>query len=487
MGMAMTVLSFAMLSNCAGIRVQQLRPADLNPVSVVASVEDRAMRTYTRAVKYYESLRFVYEIQTQIKDWREKSAAEQQPTTTTAAEAGPAAAKFDQTGCDAMNCAKHSDVQATAFCRSCGKALCDVCQIKSQGTVFCEEHRPMETNVLHNDAIYGRPEYSPYTAPVVPPLPPQQQMLPPMAPRPALGAPSVASSASPGLAFILGWIPGVGAIYNGQYAKGLVHAVVFGMLVTVLDSRTRGFEPLFGMGMVAFIFYMAFEAYHTAKRRTQGIPVEEFSSLMHYDPNSGRLPLGPVLMIGFGCVVPAGQFRPHSSGPDSEVLAGGTDWCWLIPADGPRAIAQAVEGQRRKKIAMDNTLAKLIRASRGPVLLMTFGALLAIHQFSGISFDQTFPVLIIVFGMMWLLERMTPQRAGETVINVPQMAPLPPMEARDPLAYDPLREVHRNVYGDVPVPVTRTVPLPVTPPPAAVDRNQDIPTAEHPIRREGGN
>ena len=36
---------------------------------------------------------------------------------------------------------------------------------------------------------------------------------------------------------------------------------------------------------------------------------------------------------------------------------------------------------------MDNTLAKLIRAARGPVLLMTLGALLAIHQFSGVSFQ----------------------------------------------------------------------------------------------------
>ena len=103
---------------------------------------------------------------------------------------------------------------------------------------------------------------------------------------------------------------------------------------------------------------------------------------------------------------------------------------------------------------MDNTLAKLIRAARGPVLLMTLGALLAIHQFSGVSFDQTFPVLIIVFGMMWLLERMVPRRAGDMVVNVaqqpPQMAPLPPMEPRDPLAYDPLRDVHQRVYGDVP-------------------------------------
>jgi hypothetical protein len=78
MGMAMTVLSFAMLSKCAGIQPRQLRPSDLNPVSVMGSVEDRAMRTWTRGVKYYESLRFVYEIQTQIKDWRDKSAAAQE-------------------------------------------------------------------------------------------------------------------------------------------------------------------------------------------------------------------------------------------------------------------------------------------------------------------------------------------------------------------------------------------------------------------------
>ena len=32
------------------------------------------------------------------------------------------------------------------------------------------------------------------------------------------------------IALFLGFIPGVGAIYNGQYAKGLVHAVVFGLI-----------------------------------------------------------------------------------------------------------------------------------------------------------------------------------------------------------------------------------------------------------------
>jgi len=47
--------------------------------------------------------------------------------------------------------------------------------------------------------------------------------------------PHFMSDVSPGLAFFLGWIPGVGAIYNGQYAKGLVHAVLWGVLVSLTN------------------------------------------------------------------------------------------------------------------------------------------------------------------------------------------------------------------------------------------------------------
>ena len=50
--------------------------------------------------------------------------------------------------------------------------------------------------------------------------------------------------------------------------------------------------------------------------------------------------------------------------------------------------------------------ATFIQAARGPVLLMTLGGLLAIHQNTAWSFEQTFPVLIIVFGIMKLLERV---------------------------------------------------------------------------------
>ena len=50
--------------------------------------------------------------------------------------------------------------------------------------------------------------------------------------------------------------------------------------------------------------------------------------------------------------------------------------------------------------------ATFIQAARGPVLLMTLGVLLAIHQNTAWGFEQTFPILIIVFGIMKLLERV---------------------------------------------------------------------------------
>jgi hypothetical protein len=75
MGMAMTVLSFAMLERCTGVRVQHIQPADLNPVRIWGGVEDRAIRLRDRGVKYYENLRWVYEIETQLKSLQDQQEA----------------------------------------------------------------------------------------------------------------------------------------------------------------------------------------------------------------------------------------------------------------------------------------------------------------------------------------------------------------------------------------------------------------------------
>jgi hypothetical protein len=104
------------------------------------------------------------------------------------------------------------------------------------------------------------------------------------------------------LAFLLGLIPGVGAIYNAQYVKGLIHVVVFGVLISIVSSgeASGGMEPLFGMLIAAWVAYMAFEAYHTAKKRQLGQPVEEFSSLISLRSQQARFPVGPAILIAIG-------------------------------------------------------------------------------------------------------------------------------------------------------------------------------------------
>ncbi|MBK5290930.1 MAG: hypothetical protein JJE04_04445 [Acidobacteriia bacterium] len=158
---------------------------------------------------------------------------------------------------------------AASYCRSCGKALND-------------------ENRLAPDAIYCSA-----CAPAAGPPKPAASAPPPLAPQ--------ATGISPGLAFLLGLIPGVGAIYNGQYAKGLIHVVVFGLLVSIVssDNVTGEMTPLFAMMIPIWVMYMAFEAYHTAQRRLNGQIVDEFSSLVPLQGQQ-RFPAAPILLIAVG-------------------------------------------------------------------------------------------------------------------------------------------------------------------------------------------
>jgi TM2 domain-containing membrane protein YozV len=175
-----------------------------------------------------------------------------------------------------MNCSNHPESPAVAFCRDCGKGLCAACQYPAGGTVFCQEHVPVPQ---------GSAASATWTAPAPAAAPAQ------------IHDPSV----SPGLAFLLGLIPGVGAIYNAQYAKGLVHVVIWGLLISIVSSDAAGgMEPLFGMLIAAWHFYMAFEAYHTAKKRMMGLAVDEFSSLVPLKGAGGGFPVLPVVLIAAG-------------------------------------------------------------------------------------------------------------------------------------------------------------------------------------------
>jgi len=53
-----------------------------------------------------------------------------------------------------------------------------------------------------------------------------------------------------------------------------------------------------------------------------------------------------------------------------------------------------------------NGSAPLVIAIRGPIMLMAVGALFAVDQSGGYSFTQTWPVLIILYGALKLVERV---------------------------------------------------------------------------------
>jgi hypothetical protein len=161
-----------------------------------------------------------------------------------------------------------TDIKIVGYCRTCGTGLDEANLRTANGTIYCAEHVPPPQ---------PQPEpSSPYTAPPPPPV----------------------GDGSPGAAFVLGMIPGVGAIYNGQYAKGIVHVVIVALLIMAADN-SYGAGPLFALLIPGFWFYMAFEAYHTARRKRDGLPVDEFSGLGISEQNS-RFPVAAVLLIVFG-------------------------------------------------------------------------------------------------------------------------------------------------------------------------------------------
>ena len=174
-----------------------------------------------------------------------------------------------------MNCYVHTEAEAVAYCRICGRPLCGSCQRLAQGSVFCPEHEPA-------------PEPAPQASQPV----------------------SQPGTPSPGLAFVLGLIPGVGAVYNGQYVKGLVHVIVLGTLISLVQSA-GSLEALFGLLIALWFFYMAFEAYHTANRRLHGLPVDEFSSLIPLRAPKNSSIAGPVALMLLGGLFLVMTTRPE--------------------------------------------------------------------------------------------------------------------------------------------------------------------------------
>jgi len=59
---------------------------------------------------------------------------------------------------------------------------------------------------------------------------------------------------------------------------------------------------------------------------------------------------------------------------------------------------------------------QMVRAVRGPILLITIGTLFALDHFTNYGFQQTWPVILIVIGLLTLAGRAT--RSGPSTGGV---------------------------------------------------------------------
>ena len=206
-----------------------------------------------------------------------------------------------------MNCANHPDTPAAAYCQFCGKPLCDGCIHRVGGVVACEPCLASRIGAAAPGAQTA--------APGAPPLDPSYAA--------RNGAwTNHPWGTDPRVAFALGWIPGVGAMYNGQFAKGLAHVVIFALLVNLAH-----FNGTLGIVVAAWIFYQMFDAYQTARARRDGFPLPNplglndiggwFSARTQtpgVPPNPAAAP-GPVPPPAAGAAAwtPAAPFTPMGS------------------------------------------------------------------------------------------------------------------------------------------------------------------------------
>ena len=200
-----------------------------------------------------------------------------------------------------MKCAVHSDLDAVAYCRNCGKPLCSTCARPVRDVIYCEDCLAATLGLPTAPPPAGVPvattEAPAYTADLPPAYTSTGQGAPIVQGVPVgTIAPQRASNAS--VAFMLGLVPGLGAVYNGEYNKALIHIVVFASMIVGLNSDIGdGATTALAFLLAGFVFYMAFDAMRTAKAR--GIGQVQIDPLENW---SRERPIGPIILIGLGAL-----------------------------------------------------------------------------------------------------------------------------------------------------------------------------------------
>lgn len=169
-----------------------------------------------------------------------------------------------------MKCAYHPNNLASARCGSCDRSLCAACDHRIKGYPYCQDCIVAGIEMLRQNAGNGQPTR------------PREEK-------------------SPIVALLLGLIPGLGAAYNGQPVKALVHFVVTAGFWTLADVFHSSLEVTCALASLAFYVYSLFDAFKSAKRQRAGADLPEEDELMRQFLRA-RTNLWGGLLIGIGAL-----------------------------------------------------------------------------------------------------------------------------------------------------------------------------------------
>jgi hypothetical protein len=147
-----------------------------------------------------------------------------------------------------MKCAYHSKNPAVVECNRCARALCSACDHRIRGFPYCQDCIVAGVEMLQQQS--------------------RSNVLP-----------ALRHNNSPLVATLLSFVPGLGAAYNGQTSKAIVHFAIFASffqlaIVTTRDNVTNSVElglPLFVMGFLGVWLFSALDAYRTAQLLRAGL------------------------------------------------------------------------------------------------------------------------------------------------------------------------------------------------------------------------
>ena len=281
--------------------------------------------------------------------------------------------------------------------------------------------------------------------------------VPPVAPGFVPGAPIVTpgfvaaspvtpgSGPNPALAGVLaGFFPfGVGAVYTGQYAKGLAHLLIFGMLVAGASAGDRGGPEILsvvcGLGIAFFYIYQIIDSVRSARALQMGqAPPDPFNLAQTFTAgekiDAQKIPAGAVLLILVGAffllhTLGLSEFGVNRFWPILLIILGG----WLFA----RNFGMMGDAEYSTLSARERS-----RRLTGPAVITTVGILFLLSELDVANFNRTWPILLLVIGASKLLQSSAgagpgfppgpgvgPTPGGGS--SVPPVPPAPPSEVHN--------------------------------------------------------